>query len=80
MLLSRVQTEDEVIAEIHPARRQKTGRLTLQERLAAMAQRGEATLRSVPRRKDWKDFLREVPRRETVISQKILDDLREESR
>ena len=75
-----VTERDEVVAEIRPANRRKIGEMTLQEKLAAMAERGEATLRSVPRRKDWKRFLEEVPKREAVSSQKILDDLREDSR
>ena len=38
-----VTERDEVIAEIHPARRQRIGELSLHDKLVAMAERGEAT-------------------------------------
>ena len=75
-----VTERDEVIAEIHPARRQSLGDLTLQEKLAAMAERGEATLASRPLRRDWSSFLEGIAPVKGFEIQKALDDLREDTR
>ena len=71
-----VTERDEVIAEIRPARRQKIGELTFEEKLADMAERGEATLASAPLRRDWSGFLEEVAPIEEADIERILDELR----
>lgn len=75
-----VTERDEVIAEIHPARRHKIGDLTLQEKLTAMAERGEATLASRPLRRDWSSFLKGVAPAESLEIEKTLDELREDTK
>ncbi len=75
-----VTERDEVIAEIHPARRQKIGELTLQEKLVAMAEREEATLASRPLRREWSSFLKGVAPPKGLELQKILDELREDTK
>ena len=54
--------------------------VTLQEKLVAMAERGEATLASSPLRRDWSSFLKAVPPLKGFDSQKLLDDLREDTK
>jgi antitoxin (DNA-binding transcriptional repressor) of toxin-antitoxin stability system len=75
-----VTERDEVIAEIHPARRHKVGDLTLQGKLVAMAERGEATLASRPLRRDWSSFLKGVAPPEGFQVEKMLDELREDTK
>jgi antitoxin (DNA-binding transcriptional repressor) of toxin-antitoxin stability system len=75
-----VTERDEVIAEIHPARRQRLGELSLHDKLVAMAERGEATLASSPLRRDWTGFLKEIAPVQGVDLQKVLDELREDSK
>jgi antitoxin (DNA-binding transcriptional repressor) of toxin-antitoxin stability system len=75
-----VTERDEVIAEIHPARRQKVGELTLQEKLAAMAERGEATLASRPLRRDWSSFLKSVAPVMGIEVRELLDALRDDTK
>lgn len=75
-----VTERDEVVAEIHPARRQKVGELTLDDKLAALAERGEATLASRPLRRDWAGFLKETPPVKSFDVDKVLDELREDTK
>jgi antitoxin (DNA-binding transcriptional repressor) of toxin-antitoxin stability system len=75
-----VTERDEVIAEIHPARRQSIGGLTLEDKLTAMAERGEATLASRPLQRDWSSFLQGIAPVKGFEIQKVLDDLREDTR
>lgn len=74
-----ITERDEVIAEIRPPRRQQIGETSFEERLSAMAQRGEVTLRSKDPRKNWSDFLKGFPGVKDVDLGRLLDDLREES-
>jgi len=71
-----VTERDEVIAEIHPARRQNVGEPGLEEKLASMAERGEVTLSSAPLRRDWASFLEEGPRGAKIEIETVLDELR----
>lgn len=73
-----VTERDEVIAEIHPARRQRIGEMSLEEKLGAMAERGEATLASRALRRDWSAFLGDAPRAEGVEPDEILEALRKD--
>jgi len=75
-----VTERDEVIAEIHPARRQRVGEPSLDEKLAVMAERGEATLPSRPLERDWKAFMAAMPAIGGVDVQATLDALREDSK
>ena len=73
-----VTERDEVVAELRPARRQPTGKMSLDDALDAMAERGEATLPS-DSFKGWKGFKAKV-RLKGFSSQKVLDELRGEER
>jgi antitoxin (DNA-binding transcriptional repressor) of toxin-antitoxin stability system len=75
-----VTERDEVIAEIHPARRQRIGEVTFRDKLVAMAERGEATLASSPLRRDWTAFLEGIAPVQGVDIQKTLDELREDTK
>jgi antitoxin (DNA-binding transcriptional repressor) of toxin-antitoxin stability system len=75
-----ITERDEVIAEIHPAHRQEVGELTLEEKLAAMAERGEATLASRPLRRDWSSFLKAIPPASGFDLEKVLDEIREDTK
>lgn len=70
-----VTERGEVIAEIHPAR-QRLGEPSLEEKLAAMAARGELTLSSRPIRRDWTEFLNAMPPVGGVDVRKTLDVLK----
>ena len=74
-----ITERDEVIAEMRPARRQNVGELSLAEKLAALADRGDVTLASRPMRRDWTEFLNAIPPVDGVDVQALLDDLRGDS-
>jgi antitoxin (DNA-binding transcriptional repressor) of toxin-antitoxin stability system len=71
-----VTERDDVVAELRPAHRQRTGGLSLDDALEAMAERGEATLPS-DTFKGWKGF-KSKARLRGRSSQLILDSLRED--
>lgn len=75
-----VTERDEVIAEIHPSRRQRLSVQSLEEKLSAMADRGEVTLSSRPIRRDWTEFLSAMPPVSGVDVRKTLDELREDTK
>jgi len=62
------------------ARRQKTGELTFDERLVAMAERGETTLASRPLAREWSGFLKGMRPIKGFDAQKTLDELREDTK
>jgi len=73
-----VTERDEVVAEIRPARRQRTSQSSIDEALEALAERGEVILASEPV-KGWGGFKAGV-KLKGLSSKQILDELREDSR
>src|SRR5262245_55105261 len=70
---------NDVIAEIRPVRRRTTGELTFTKKLAELAERGEATLATRPKRIDLTEFLNAIPPADRIDLKAILDDLRRDS-
>jgi prevent-host-death family protein len=68
-----VTEREDVVAELRPARRQPRGESTLEDSLDALAERGEATLRSS--QGPWKGP-RAAVRVKGLSSQALLDALR----
>jgi antitoxin (DNA-binding transcriptional repressor) of toxin-antitoxin stability system len=75
-----VTEHDQVIAELRPAHRQRTGPPALEEKLLEWADQGKVTLRA-SEAMDWPSF-KDLPKVEGMSweeMKKVLDDLRKDS-
>ena len=70
-----VTERDEVVAELRPARRQRTGANDLEEVLERLAEKGEVRLRSSDHKPNWRS-LRPATPIEDVDTDALLDELR----